>query len=1657
MEAAGLLLSVLLLFFPAPSHSKSFAVLTAPNVLRVESEEMVVVEVHNYDAATEVTIIVQNYPQKQRSLFHVQRTLDSSTGYQLSEKIKIPIDQEAKGSKDKQFVFLQVTSSWFTLEKVILLSFHTGYIFIQTDKPLYTPDSTVLYRLFTVTHELKPRKKSVIVEFQTPEGIVVKRNSVSSTDAELFYSGIYEIPMIVSLGVWNITARYEDASQEPFSTQFEIKEYVLPSFEVKLVPAQKFFRIDTKKLEVAITCRYLYGKPISGSAYVLFGVLMEGKRSGIPDSLRRVDIADGKGSATLTREMLQQQFSNLTELLGHSIYVTASVLTSSGSDMVEAEASGIPIVTSPYKIVFKKTSSYFKPGMVFYFTVRVENPDESPASNVPVIAEPGSVEGKTNEEGEIRLRLNPGEISVLSITVKTAVENLDEQQQARATHTAQPYQTQGGSGNYLHIGIPSLELKPNENLPIDFSIQADNAARSLINYISYLITSKGKLIKAGRMGVPLGSAGIVAMSLYVTKEFIPSFRIVAYYHVNRGGQPEIVSDSAWVDVKDTCMGTLRITPAAGTHQGAVYKPGAKLPVKLEGDPGAKVGLVAVDKAVYVLSNKYKITQSKIWDTTEKSDIGCTPGGGANNMQVFSDAGLAFQTNVDINTAPRLDLHCPPPPQRKRRTVNLLQAKANQASQFQEKHLRECCQDGMKENLMGYSCEKRSQYILEGTDCVNAFLQCCKNITALKTDYRKELLLARSDEDEGYVASDSFPLRSDFPESWLWQVETLPQDSEDEDGTVSKTVNIYLRDSITTWEILAVSLSENTGICVAEPYEIKVSEDFFVDLRLPYSVVRNEQVEIRAVLYNYGINEIRVRVEFLFNEKLCSLATKKARFYKDIKIPAQSSQVVPYVVIPLELGQLEIEVKALVWQQFMGDRVKKKLKVVPEGILVRKDKTVLLKPETLGKGGLQTETIMLDYLDDIVPGTDPETFVNVRGEDPPKEVIENSIDGSKLIHLIRAPGGCAEQNMMAMTPTVIATHFLDATNQWHTIGFEQRTIALNHIQNEYVPGMSLLSSDISFVQFVHLWSKAMLTAYVVKVFAMAYRLVNIDPQVLCGSVKWLVLQKQKPDGMFQEDANPPSSSLSGAFPGSERDATLTAFVLIALLEVKDICVSSVRSLEDSIQKAETYLQNKIPSLTRPYSIAISAYALSLLDNKAGIFKLMEVASPDGSHWLEPGHDTDTIEATAYALLANLRYKEFDRVQPIVKWLIEKRYYGSSYGSTQATIIVFQALAQYQLNFPSVKETNLGITLHLPGRSNPTVWQISKMNLGETKSESGAFRGNLTLVANGQGEGSLSVLTVYYAIPEKQEKCNNFNLSVKVEDAPNARRPEKAHSSLKLTVCTRYLKNYKSTMAILDITMLSGYSPDTGDLNMLQNGVEQYIELHETDKALSDKGSLIIYLDKVSFEEDDCIAFKVHQMYKVGLIQPAAITVYEYYNKENRCTKFYHTSKESGSLNKICQGEVCRCAAEKCGALQKEDDTISAFDRSEKACEVGVDYVYKVKFVNRTEYDSHDAYIMEIVETIKQGSDGKIPEKETREFISHKACKDALSLQLNKEYLVMGYSADLWDNTAKMKYLITERTWIEWWPTEVECQDSSLRELCNNFFAFKEDMLIRGCLN
>lgn len=47
---------------------------------------------------------------------------------------------------------------------------------------------------------------------------------------------------------------------------------------------------------------------------------------------------------------------------------------------------------------------------------------------------------------------------------------------------------------------------------------------------------------------------LISMTVPVTKSMMPSFRLIAYFHTNGN---EVVSDSVWVDVQDSCMGMVR--------------------------------------------------------------------------------------------------------------------------------------------------------------------------------------------------------------------------------------------------------------------------------------------------------------------------------------------------------------------------------------------------------------------------------------------------------------------------------------------------------------------------------------------------------------------------------------------------------------------------------------------------------------------------------------------------------------------------------------------------------------------------------------------------------------------------------------------------------------------------------------------------------------------------------------------------------------------------------------------------------------------------------------------------------------------------------------------------------------------------------------------
>uniref|UniRef100_A0A3P8SVG0 Complement component c3a, duplicate 5 n=1 Tax=Amphiprion percula TaxID=161767 RepID=A0A3P8SVG0_AMPPE len=1555
-------------------------VMSAPNLLRVGAVENIFIEIQDctLEDPVNVDIIVKNHPTKKNVLSSTSVTLNKTNKFQEIGRIMIPAEHFSKDPKVKQYVYLQAKFPDQELEKVVLVSFQSGYIFIQTDKTIYTPGTPVLYRLFAVRPGMEPVERenqmdtSVTIEITTPDNIIVESSHKSIKSG--IYSASYQLPVIVSTGLWKVVAKFESNLQQSFVAEFEVKEYMLPSFEVKLTSEIPFFYVDSEELDINIKARYLFGEEVDGTAYVVFGIMNKGQKKSLSSSLQRVQIVNGNGVAKLKKQHITDTFQNILDLEGSSIYVSVNVLTGSGSEMVEAELRGIQIVKSPYTIHFKKTRQYFRPGISFDVAIEVVNPDGSPAKDVTVVVEPGDVHGVTESSGVVRVSINTGESFA-----RTDVRGITLERQASANMTALPFTSR--SNNFIHIGE-------------EYSAQTPDCSRTII------VLSRGQLVKHGRHRNKRQI--LISLTLTITKEMLPSFRLVAYYHPNSG---EVVSDSIWIDVEDSCMGSLKLEQPKRENS---YEPRNTFGLKITGDPESRVGLVAVDKGVYVLNNKHRLTQKKIWDVVEKYDTGCTPGGGKDSINVFFDAGLMFETNTASGTSSSSN-------SRRKRAITIMEVRTSLASQYEDKEERECCLDGMSDVPVSYSCERRSEYILDGQGCVKAFLNCCREMERQQNERREDALqLARTEEDDSYMDSDEIVTRTKFPESWFWyeyKLQACPKHNPHCETTFLEQ-NVPLPESITTWEFTGISLSRTHGICVADPLEIIVRKRFFIDLRLPYSAVRGEQLEIKAVLHNYTPERIRVRVDLKEEANLCSAASKRGKFRQEVDVGPQTTRVLPFIIIPMKNGRFPIEVKAAVRDSYVSDGILKMLLVVPEGVLIKSPTNVALDPTRKGVNGKQEEIINSRIpAVDLVPDTPMSTIISLTGREQMSGLFDHAISGNSMGNLIRQPYGSGEANMITMTLPVIAAVYLDKTNQWETVGFNKRNDAIRHITTGYTSQLKYRKGDGSFSVFPKSQSSTWLTAYVTKVFSMAYNLVTVQNNVICDAIKYLILTSKTHDGMFTELGYVYHQEMIGDVVGLDSDVSMTAFCLIALQESRTICSTTVSSLPSSIDQAVSYLEKRLSSITNPYAAAMASYALAN-ENKLNKEILYKSASSDRSHWPVRNDHVLTLEATAYALLALVKTGAFEEAKPIVRWLSQQQKQGGGYGSTQATIMVYQAVAEYWTTAKE-PEYDLEVGILLPGKPLIDKYKFNKENHHSTRTSK-----------------------------VRTHKPRGFtSFSCRFKD-----------------------KQRNTTMSILDVGFPTGFTFNKDDLDRLSQGHAHNIANYEMDKVLSDRGSLIIYLNKISNVRSEEISFRIHQDMKVGILQPAAVSVYEYNNKKH-CVKFYHPERRHGEFLKLCTAKECTCAEENCSMQKKEH--VSNDERFAKACEITdvgkIDFVYKAKVESFKDALSTDIYTVRVLEVVKEGTTDVRPQNQLRTFLSYQHCREALDLKQNKTYLIMGTSKDI--HTAStagpdgqqlsFQYVLGERTWIEYWPTVAECQTNEYRATCLGIEELVLQYTIFGC--
>uniref|UniRef100_A0A669CRK7 NTR domain-containing protein n=1 Tax=Oreochromis niloticus TaxID=8128 RepID=A0A669CRK7_ORENI len=1548
-------------------------VMSAPNLLGVGTAQNIFVECQDCTDESDlmVEITVMSYPTKSKRLISTSVNLTSANKFQAFGQIKIPTEGFSRDPQRKQYVYLQAQFPDVKLEKIVLVSFHSGYIFIQTDKTLYTPNSKVHYRLFALTPNMEPVERdnstisdtSVAIQFVNPEGVIFPLDTVSVKSG--IHSGHFQLNEIVSTGLWKVMASFQSKPQLSYSAEFEVKDYVLPNFEVKLTNENPFFYVDSDELTINIKATYLFGEEVDGSAFGVFGVLHQDQKTNFQASLQKVSIENGVGTVTLKKEHIKQTFENISSLVGSSIFAAVNVLTDSGSEMAEAELTGIQIVTSPYTIHFKKTSRYFKPGMSFD-VIEVLNPDGSPAQGVAVMIDPGDVQGFTAANGMARLTIN---------TAKTKDVKISPERQASATMTALPYASQ--SNSYIHIGVDTAEVKNGQNMKINIHLSRQ---QNVQNDITYLLLSRGQLVKYGRYR----TSGQIMISLIitVTKDLLPSFRIIAYYHPNDN---EVVSDSVWVDVEDTCMGLLQLQSEGGSK---FYEPRKIFRLKITGDPEATVGLVAVDKGVYILNSKHRLTQKKIWDTVENYDTGCTPGGGKDSMSVFYDAGLLFESNIASGTPYRQELKCLTPNRRKR-----------------------------------------------SVDMMNVTTTLCE------------------DDDSSFMDSNEIVSRTNFPESWLWSDIKLPACPEENAKCETESVlrNIPLQDSITTWQLTGISLSKTHGICVGDPLEIVVRKDFFVDLKLPDSAVRGEQLEIKAVIHNHGPNLYTVRVDLTEAEHVCSAASKRGRYRQEMKVGAKSIRSVSFTIIPTKEGQHRIEIKAAVKESEISDGIVKMLRVVPEGILVKSSHTLTLDPKQRGTDGRQVEILNSKIpVIDFVPNSPTSTQISLTGKQQ-RNVLKNTISGESMGGLIYQPSGCGEENMIHMTLPVIAITYLDRADLWEIVNIDQRHQALQHITTGYHNQLEYSKKDGSFARTQDVPSSTWLTAYVVKVFALANNLIAVQSEVICNAVRFLIVNTQQPNGMFMEVGSVSHKEILGDVLDTDSDASFTAFCVISMQESRTICAPT--NLQASIDKAVGYLERRLPSLVNPYAVAITSYAMAN-ENKLNREIFFKFSSPDSSYWPAPAGRVFTVEATAYALLALVRAKAFDEARPIVRWFNKQIRENGGYGSAQATMTVYQAIAEYWTS-EKEPEYDLNVDILLPGRSKPDKYNFNWDNHFATRtSKINVINQDVKVSATGPGEATLTITSLYYELPkEKENNCQKFNLSVQL--LPESLGDDENIYNLKIKVFYKN-KERNATTPVLDIGLLTGFTVSTKDLDLQAKGHARTISKYRLNSE-SERRLLTIYLNKVPYTELE-IAFRVHQKLKVGILQPAAVYVYEFNTK---CVRFYHPERKAGELLRLCRNDECICAEENC-SMQKKGK-INNDERKDKICESTVrskiDYAYKVSVEQFADGLSTDIYTVQVLEVIKEGDYDVGAQGRQRTFLGYPHCRMALDLGVGKTFLMMGTSGDIFkdEKSQSYQYVLGERTWIEYWPTVTECTTEEHNSTCSAIDEMVNEYMIRGCRN
>ncbi|NXU15286.1 A2MG protein, partial [Pardalotus punctatus] len=190
------------------------------------------------------------------------------------------------------------------------------------------------------------------------------------------------------------------------------------------------------------------------------------------------------------------------------------------------------------------------------------------------------------------------------------------------------------------------------------------------------------------------------------------------------------------------------------------------------------------------------------------------------------------------------------------------------------------------------------------------------------------------------------IRKYFPETWIWSLVPVSPEGEAD-------LEVTIPDTITEWKANAFCTSADTGFGLSPTVSLRAFQPFFVELIMPYSVMRGESFTLKATVFNYLPACIRVSVTLAQSTNF--LATLVEKDEESYCLCENVRKTVAWLVTPKSLGQVEFSVttEALQSQQPCGNSIVETPKKGRKDTVIRQ---LLVEPEGVEKETTQNSVL-----------------------------------------------------------------------------------------------------------------------------------------------------------------------------------------------------------------------------------------------------------------------------------------------------------------------------------------------------------------------------------------------------------------------------------------------------------------------------------------------------------------------------------------------------------------------------------------------------------------------------------------------------------------------------------------------------------------------------